>query len=212
MKPRNFIAALACLAALAAAAPALAGSCAPTPALPTKHYPGPANIAPGNNLRMPAGKAVESSDGQRVVIYGTLLDNNCVPISDARIEIWQVDPFGKWLLATGEDLVDARPVFAGTGRTYTGNDGTFRFITSFPGVAEKRAPHFDLRIKMEGQKDFDTAIYFADDGRNASDPVLSKLKPEDRRKLNMQVNEAGGEGLGAGITLVMPYKASYRGY
>ena len=210
MQPRNLIAAL--LLALAAA-PALAASCSPTPPLPVQHYPGVDNITPGNNLRMPAGKAEESTDGQRVVLYGTLLDNNCVPIADARVELWQVDPFGKYMLATPEDQVSARPVFAGTGRTYTGNDGSFRFITSFPGVADKRAPHFDLRISLPGQKDFTTALYFAEDGRNAKDPVLAKLKqPEDRRKLNMQVNEAGAAGLGAAITLVMPYKVNYRGY
>ncbi len=198
---------------MGAALPALAANCVVTPALPVMHYPGAGNIPPGNNLRMTAGKAVEANEGQRVVIYGTLLDSNCVPVADAKVELWQVDPFGKWMLATHEDLVDTRPVFAGAGRTYTGNNGSFYFITSFPGVAEKRAPHFDLRISVAGQKDFNTALYFADDGRNASDPVLNKLKaPEDRRKLNMQVNEAGGAGLGAAATIVLPYKINYRGY
>lgn len=199
------------LVILGFAAPAVAASCTATPRMAVQNYPGAKNIPNGNNLTMPPGKAV-AAEGQRVVIYGTLLDTNCVPVSDAVIELWQVDPFGKWFLATREDLVNPNPVFAGAGRTRTANDGGFHFITLFPAASKNRAPHFDMRVYVRGQKPFDTALYFADDGRNAKDPLFSRLAGAGKQQVSMQVNEAGALGLGARATLVLPYKQTYRGY
>src|SRR5690606_28629823 len=128
---------LACAAALGLAAPAWAADCSPTPRVAVQHYPGSKAIPSGNNLTMPPGKSV-AAEGRRVVSYGSVLDANCVPLSDAVVELWQVDPFGKWILATGEDLVNPNPVFAGAGRTRSANDGSFHFVTLFPAAAGKR--------------------------------------------------------------------------
>lgn len=192
-------------------APIAQAACVPTPSVPVQNYPGFARIQNGNNLAMPTGKAVEA-EGQRVVIYGTLVDVNCVPVSDAQIELWQVDPFGKWMLATRADLVTPNPTFAGAGRTSTNNAGQFHFITLFPAALKGRAPHFDIRISVRDQKPITTALYFADDGRNAADANFKRLKPEGQRSVSMQVDEAGAEGLQARADLVLPFKQAYRGY
>lgn len=199
------------LVALALSSPAMAAECSPTPAMAVQNYPGFSRIPNGNDLTMAAGKA-EPASGQRVVIYGQLLDTRCIPISDAQIELWQVDPFGKWILATREDLVNPNPLFVGAGRTSTDNDGRFEFITLFPAAVNKRAPHYSIRISHRDQKPFTTALYFADDGRNLADASYKRLSAEGRRKVSMQVNEAGPAGLGAAITLVAPYKQRYRSY
>jgi protocatechuate 3,4-dioxygenase beta subunit len=190
---------------------ALAANCVPTPSLPVQNYPGFARIQNGNNLMMPTGKSQEA-EGQRVVIYGTLVDTACVPVADAQIELWQVDPFGKWMLATRADLVTPNPVFAGAGRTSTSNDGRFHFITLFPGSIKGRAPHYNVRITLRGQKPFTTALYFADDGRNAADVQFKRLNADAKRQVSMQVNEAGTAGLSAAANLVLPFKQNYRGY
>lgn len=190
---------------------AMAASCPPTPTIAVQNYPGAARIQNGNDMQTPAGKAVPA-DGQRVVIYGQLLDTACIPVSDAQIELWQVDPFGKWRMATNADLATPNPVFAGAGRTRTDNNGRFYFITLFPAAAEKRAPHFNLRIGVRGQKPFTTALYFADDGRNATDAFFKRLTPAQRASVTMQVNEAGEAGLQATTQLVTPFKVKYRGY
>jgi protocatechuate 3,4-dioxygenase beta subunit len=203
---RNF----ALILALLLAPSAYAASCTPSPSIATQNYPGFRNIPNGNNLLKPAGKAVEST-GQRVVIYGTLFDRQCVPVADALVELWQVDPFGKWMLANREDLVNPNPVFAGAGRTYTDESGRFYFVTAFPAAVGKRAPHFDLRIAVRDQKDFSTVLYFADDGRNAKDGYYAKLGGDARQKASLQVNE-GRDGLSAAATIVLPYKVPYRGY
>lgn len=208
MKRRNF--AMFVVSMLLASA-AQAASCSPTPSMAVQNYPGFANIQNSNNLTMPSGKAVEAQ-GQRVVIYGQLLDTACVPVSDAQIELWQIDPFGKWLLATREDLVNPNAVFTGAARTSTDNDGRFHFITLFPAAGKGRAPHFDVRVSVRGEKPFATALYFADDGRNAADPQFKRLSADGRQRVSMQVNEAGAAGLGAAATIVTPFKADYRGY
>ena len=196
---------------LALAPAAQAATCSPSPAVAVQNYPGAARIQYGNNLAMPAGKSVEA-EGQRVVIYGTLLDKNCVPVSDAAIELWQVDPFGKWILATKADLVTPNPVFTGAGRTRSDNAGQFHFVTLFPAALSKRAPHFNLRITMRGEKPFTTVLYFAEDGRNASDGVFKSMSVERRKQASMQVNEAGEAGLGARAEIVLPYATRYRGF
>lgn len=208
-------------------APAHAAVCSPTPSLQVWNYPGASRIPKNNDLVMPAGKAL-AAEGQQVVIYGQLLDPRCIPITDAVIELWQVDPYGQWLLATPGDLVSPNAIFAGAGRARSDSNGRFHFITLFPAatkerirvyskgrssvVVRERAPHFDLRITVPGQKPFTTALYFADDGRNARDFVLQRIKPEQRARVSMQVNEAGKAGLGAAATIVLPYKARYRTY
>lgn len=192
------------------AAPVAQAACMPTPPLATLNYPGYANIQNSNNLLQPAGKPL-AAEGQRVMIRGRVLDSNCMPVPDVQVELWQVDPFGKWMLATGEDLVNPNPVFAGAGRAHTLNDGSFAFYTAFPAALPKRAPHFNLRVTVRDRKPFDTVLFFADDGRNASDPVYTKLKPEGRAAVSLQVNE-GANGLMGDTTLVLPFKASYLQY
>lgn len=183
--------------------------CAPTPALKTINYPGVANIPPGNNLLKPAGKGVIAA-GQQLSIIGRLFDNRCIPIIGATVEIWQVDPFGKWILANSEDLVNANPVFAGAGRTYTDNGGQFYFTTAFPAPLKNRAPHINVRVKAKGMKDFDTVLYFRSDARNATDAVLKNVKNAEMVMLDM--NRQGEQGYSGMITLVLPEKAPYRGY
>lgn len=195
---------------LAAAPAAMARDCSPTPAIATQNYPGFARIQNSNNLLLPAGKAV-IAEGQRVTIVGRLLDNGCIPISDAQIELWQVDPFGKWMLATPADLASPTAVFAGAGRTSTDNGGSFVFTTAFPAAVGKRAPNYNLRIRVRDQKPFDTVLYMGGDGRNGGDAVYSKLSLEGRQKVGLQVGESPA-GLVGTTTLVVPFKVKYRGY
>src|SRR5437879_3782758 len=72
--------------------------CAVTPSInkAIDSYPGKNGIVSSNDLALPVGKAVYAN-GQRVYISGHVLDKNCVPVSDAIIEIWQATPDGKYI-------------------------------------------------------------------------------------------------------------------
>lgn len=186
--------------------------CVPTHALPPANYPGAELIPPGNNLVMPAGKSVEA-DGQKLLLTGRVLDNQCLPIKNATIEIWQANPFGRYVLATRADLATPAPTFAGAGRGYTSNMGEFIFTTLFPSAIDKRAPFIGVKVKAPDMKPFTTQIFFANDGRNASDIVYSKLKSDAARSITVAMqplNNAGGY-IGT-IDIVLPEKAKYVSY
>jgi len=186
--------------------------CRPTPPLAVVNYPGAEKIPHGNNLVLPAGKSIEA-EGQKLIIMGRLLDNRCMPIKDGQIEIWQADPFGKWFLATRADLATPNPVFAGAGRAYSSNSGEFVFTTLFPAAMAKRAPFINMKIRVRGMKEFNTTLFFANDGRNATDQVYSRLKPDIQRGVTVNMHPISGEnGYAATLDVVLPEKVRYVRY
>lgn len=189
--------------------------CFPTPALGALPYPGAPRIPNTNRLIQPAGKALPY-DGQILVVQGRVYDSRCVPVKNAEVELWQADPFGRLQLATGEDLVNPKPVFTGAGRTYTEEDGEFTFITAFPGFNKGAAPTLSIRLSAPNQPTLSTRLYFANDARNARDVGYKRLKDSQRAKVTMEIhprdpNDPEGPLL-ATIKLVMAGKATYQGY
>ncbi|MFM9890818.1 MAG: hypothetical protein ACKVOE_09325 [Rickettsiales bacterium] len=189
-----------------------AADCAPTPRLLTQNYPGASGMLPGNNLLIPAGKSIPAP-GQKLTLQGRLLDSNCVPVAGAVIELWQVNPFGKWILATPADRVTPNATFAGAGRATTDNDGQFIFVTAFPAALAKRAPNLNIKINLHGVSDFATVLYFGGDSRNASDTLYTSLPARDRSRVTLTMSQpADGDGLIGSIDLVLPSRAPYRTY
>lgn len=190
------------------ASASLAADCSPTPRLPTQNYPGALAILPGNNLLLPAGKSIPAP-GQKLTLQGRLLDNRCVPVMGAVVELWQVDPFGKWILATPADRVTPAATFAGAGRATTDNGGLFEFVTAFPAALPKRAPNLNLKIHLDGVPDFSTVLYFGGDARNASDATYASLPAVGRERVTLRMSGAG-DGLVGSIDLVLPARVPYR--
>ncbi len=169
----------------------LAAPCKPTPVIaPGKGgYPGAAHIIPSSKLVIPAGKSV-LADGQLVTITGRVLDEKCVPVSDAVVEIWQADPRGQYNVVTNAQRANPYPAFAGSGRAITDNIGRFTFYTLFPGPYDHRAPHIHFRIAHKRFKPVFTEMFFAGDARNAGDPQLKHLKPEQQQLLMARIEPA----------------------
>jgi protocatechuate 3,4-dioxygenase, alpha subunit len=115
-------------------------------------------------------------DGASVTVRGRVIDGDGAPVPDAAIEIWQANSNGAY--AAGSH---------GFGRVCTDDEGCFSFATVRPGVVvgsngEPQAPHLVVVLLMRGLlKPLKTRMYFADDHRNATDPVLSCCVPRDRR-------------------------------
>lgn len=186
-------------------------ACTPTPHLNTARYPGAAAIAPNNNLLLPTGKSVESS-GQKLVIHGQVLDKSCIPVPNAVVEIWHLNPFGTSRLADGKELATPYPTFAGAGRTVTDNDGEFVFTTAFPGTNKStRAPQVNIRVSGPDMKDYTTVLYFENDRRNVADPAYKRLSLERRASLTMQVLPED-DMLNANARIILPAYAPYRTY
>ena len=122
----------------------------------------------------------DETQGERIVIRGSVFDGNGNGVDDAVVEIWQADAHGVY--AHGEDgrHADADPAFFGHGRSSTDDEGKYWFNTIKPGVVDGMARHCNVRILMRGLLlHVVTRLYFSDED-NTADEIL-KLVPAERR-------------------------------
>ena len=148
---------------------------------PGDRYPGREAIVPSNKLALPAGKSAYAR-GELVFLSGRVLDENCVPVSDAIVDIWQLSPEGKYVNSTLGDRESPDPHFTGSGRAVTNNLGQFNFVTLFPGTKDGQAPHINVHVVHQSLGALDTEMFFEGDRHNADDPRLARMT-EDQRKL-----------------------------
>jgi protocatechuate 3,4-dioxygenase alpha subunit len=123
--------------------------------------------------------------GEHIRIEGRVFDGDGAPVPDCMLEVWQADSQGRFA-----DPQDTRALpnaaFRGFGRCGTDADGFFSFDTIKPGSVpnpdgKPQAPHLLLAVFARGMlRHLYTRIYFGDEERNGSDPVLA-LVPADRR-------------------------------
>jgi protocatechuate 3,4-dioxygenase, alpha subunit len=121
--------------------------------------------------------------GVKIAIEGRMLDGDGAPVPDAMIELWQANAAGRY--NHPEDRQDDKPLdpnFRGFGRVATDAEGRFRVVTIKPGPVPGRgnalqAPHINVAVFARGMLiHLYTRIYFADDPRNAADPLLSSIE------------------------------------
>jgi protocatechuate 3,4-dioxygenase alpha subunit len=121
---------------------------------------------------------VGSDEPDAVEIVGQVRDGDGVPVTDALVETWQVDP---------------DPTFRGFGRCPTDADGRYRIRTRRPRPLPQlfpdadgpdEAPHLDVSVFARGLLDrLVTRVYIADPAALADDPVLATVPAERRATL-----------------------------
>lgn len=211
---------------------ATAGRCAITPAVGAISYPGALKIPHTNDLVRPTGKP-DDTGGQMVYFMGKVVDQNCNPLSDVVVELWQPDPYSTFKIPSNSDMANPNAMFAGAGKTYTGIDGTFSFRTLFPGTLTicqrrnargkcisslERAPFYNIRISSKALRSNTVSMgtFFENDRRNPTDPVYRKLSDVGKGQLTMKVlpSDAGdyASGMRTYIELVVPTKPHWHGY
>lgn len=137
--------------------------CKPTPFHINNFEP---SIFPtSNNLLRKSGETPLYC-GERFIIRGKLVDKNCVPISDAKIYIWQVACDGKYPYQPLREVVSKKDyniklstTFTGSGQATTDNKGEFYFITTYPASFHKQKPHINFRIKHRLLGEYDTRFF-----------------------------------------------------
>ena len=72
--------------------------------------------------------------GERIVVYGKLLDENSKPIPNSLIEIWQANSGGKYRHSGDTYNAPLDPNFGGWGRCLTDENGNYYFKTIKPGA------------------------------------------------------------------------------
>lgn len=198
-------------------APSSAFGCKLTPTLPQaeNYYPGKGKVEKSNKLIRAAGKAV-LAQGERVFFMGKVLDERCMPVEGAHIELWQTNTNGEYKLATKGQIMSPMAAFAGSGTSTTNNLGEFQFDTIFPAPYQSRAPRFHLKISHPDLVPLTTEVFFANDRRNVGDAQLMTLAPDlrDRLMIVMHAHEVSNtpQGLRGYIELVMRGKEKYSQY
>lgn len=121
--------------------------CSPTKAA-TNDYE-PKRFASSNNLLRKNGQEPLFC-GEKILVKGRVLDSNCVPISDAKIYLWQAgcdgkypyEPLRKKINRKNLNVSKNQSTFQGNGVATTNNNGEFTFITVYPG----KMNHVNFRI------------------------------------------------------------------
>lgn len=161
--------------------------CHVTPSL-APDVPLEGEVKKNGNLWRKAG-AARNARGSYVVIVGKVVDEDCVPIDNALIRLWQADAKGKYeqdyktQSEWEERDADFDPNFGYSGRAETNNVGQFRFLTIFPGTKEKDkdiAPHVNLEITQPDFEPVTTMLYFNKHPKNAEDASLKKLSEDEQ--------------------------------
>ena len=105
-------------------------------------------------------KLGEHLSGQRIVISGNVLNQDCNPVSNAIIDVWQTDSNGNYYF---ED-------FTLRGKVTADNDGQYKIETIFPGkyseAGATRPAHIHLKISAPGllsPPPHTTQLYFEGD-------------------------------------------------
>lgn len=71
--------------------------------------------------------------GERILVFGRVLDENGRPVSHALVEIWQANAGGRYRHVNDDYLAALDPNFGGCGRAMTDSDGAYAFRTIRPG-------------------------------------------------------------------------------
>lgn len=189
--------------------------CEPTPYQRTSNYPGSTRIITSNKLAKPTGKS-QFAEGQLIMIQGKLRDSKCVPLRNARIEIWQTNPSGYYRYASPAQLATPFPTFAGNGVAYSDNEGNYSFMTMFPGSNGKKAPHVNFRITSDYTRPMDTTMFFEGDARNAEDPLFKTFRDKKRAALSAPIEPTlfgkSEAELVASFDIVAPGRDAFRDY
>jgi protocatechuate 3,4-dioxygenase beta subunit len=137
-------------------------TCAPTQEVMNNYEP--KVFESSNNLLRKIGKEAIFC-GEKVVLKGRLLDKNCVPISDAKVYLWQVGCDGKYPYPPLRTVASAHHIntesgssFTGNGVTTTNNNGEFWFITILPAKSEHGGHHINLRVEHRDLGDLQTQV------------------------------------------------------
>lgn len=106
-----------------------------------------------NNLLHMAG-IEELYCGEKIIVRGVVLDQNCVPLPDAKIYMWQVGCTGKYPYKPLKEIInkdfidlESKLTFTGNGIATTNNNGEFVFVTIYPVAAHALESHINVRIE-----------------------------------------------------------------
>lgn len=139
-------------------------------------------------------KCVASGEaqGQRIVVAGSVTDEDGHPVPNTMVEIWQANAAGRYHHPGDQHNAPIDPHFLGGGRVFTDSEGRYRFISVLPGAypwpnhANAWRPnhiHFSLFGPAFATR-LITQMYFPGDPLLPLDPIFNGVpNPEARNRL-----------------------------
>ena len=130
--------------------------------------------------------------GERIIVHGHVLDEEGRGVPNTLVELWQANSCGRYVHVVDRHPAPLDPNFTGAGRTVTGPDGTYRFMTVKPGAypwrnhANAWRPahlHFSL-FGPSFMTRLVTQMYFPGDPLLAYDPIFNSV-PDIRARDSM---------------------------
>jgi protocatechuate 3,4-dioxygenase, beta subunit len=128
--------------------------------------------------------------GERIVVSGSVIDEEGRPLPNTLLEIWQANAAGRYFHTIDQHNAPLDPNFTGRGHVLTDSDGRYRFVTIRPGAYPWRnhsnawrpahvhfsvmGPAFATRLV--------TQMYFPGDPLLAFDPIFNCTADEAARQ------------------------------
>ncbi len=72
--------------------------------------------------------------GERIIVAGTITDEDGRPVPHTMVEIWQANATGRYDHSGDQHDAPLDPNFHGAGRVFTDGEGRYRFVTIRPGA------------------------------------------------------------------------------
>ncbi len=129
--------------------------------------------------------------GQRIIIAGSVLDEDRRPVSDTMIEIWQCNAAGRYIHVRDQWDAPIDPNFTGAGRVVTDHAGRYQFTTIRPGAYPWgnhknawRPAHVHLSLLGPAfATRLVTQLYFPDDPLIEIDPIANAVPSTARDRM-----------------------------
>ena len=124
--------------------------------------------------------------GQRILVFGRVLDSDGRAVPNALVEVWQANASGRYRHVVDNWPAPLDPHFDGLGRVVTDSLGRYEFMTIKPGAypwgnhhnAWRPAHiHFSLFGRAFTQR-LVTQMYFPDDPLFFQDPIYNSVRDE----------------------------------
>jgi protocatechuate 3,4-dioxygenase beta subunit len=176
---------------LAAASPigqSLAATCGLTP--PQNEgpfYPGQEQFHPDNDITQIPGRAARAL-GQIIYVRGKVVDQKCLPVRGANVEIWQACSSGRYNNVKDPNPAPLDPGFKYWGEAFTDDQGEYVFKTIMPGSYPAdtdwtRPPHIHFKIACLGYEELTTQLYFKGNVLNKDDLILRRIPAAERDRV-----------------------------
>ena len=137
-------------------------------------YPTPLPLDTDNDLII-VNDGITPAVGTITHLSGRVLDERGASVSNAIVEIWQVDGRGVYLHLKSSNAERRDANFQGFGRFLTGSRGEYYFRTVKPVPYPGRTPHIHFSVKQNGRERLTTQCYVRDEPGNARDSQFNRI-------------------------------------